>query len=91
MDYTNPGFIYVILALLMLSAYYIIEFKKGSTGSGTIAVVVVWACVALILTSVICGIQASKEQGLATPQNTAIMYGLSIVTLIISSVCLSCA
>ena len=95
MNYTHPGFIYIILAILLCSIYYGLEMSNGGLGFTGKAVICSWSVISLLVMSIIIGYKAAKdaEDALGIPdeqkkiKSLMPMYLMSIGTLSISSLC----
>jgi hypothetical protein len=85
MIYTNPGFIYILLAILLCSIYYGIEMSKGEIDFAGKAILSSWCITSLLVMSIILGVKRAQEEGLTHSQHIIIMYTLSIGTLLSSS------
>jgi hypothetical protein len=86
MIYTNPGFIYILLALLLCCIYYGIEMSTGGLHGTAKCILSSWCVTSLIILSIILGIKKiqSKKPELITSKHIMIMYGLSAGTLLCS-------
>lgn len=87
MIYTNPGFIYILLALLFCCIYYGVEMSNGGIHGTAKSILSSWCITSLIIMSIILGIKKiqSNKPELITLKHIMIMYGLSIGTLLSSS------
>lgn len=85
MIYTNPGFIYIILAILLCCIYYGIEMANGGLKSTGKTILSCWSICSLVILSVILAIKKASDEGKATAKNIATMYGILIGSLLSSS------
>jgi hypothetical protein len=85
MIYTNPGFIYIILAILLCSVYYGVELANGGLGGTAKSIIASWCICSLFILSIILAIKKARDDGKATAKHVAIMYGILIGSLVSSS------
>lgn len=83
--YTNPGFIYIILAILLCSVYYGIEKANNNIETTAKGILFSWSICSLFILSVILAIKKAYDDGKATAKHISIMYGICIGSLISSS------
>lgn len=84
MIYTNPGFIYILLALLLCCIYYGVEMSnEGLQGTGK-SILSSWCVTSLIILAIILAIKKAQDNGKTTSKHIMIMYGLSIGTIVSS-------
>lgn len=83
--YTNPGFIYIILAILLCSVYFGIEKANGNIQRTSKSILSSWSICSLFILSVILAIKKAYDDGKATTKHISIMYGICIGSLISSS------
>ena len=96
MNYTNPGLIYIILAILLCSIYYGLEISNGGIGFTGKTVLSCWSIISLLAVSIILGYKAVKDaedaanipDELKKIKSLMPMYLISIGTLSISSLCI---
>jgi len=88
MNYTNPGFIYILLAILLCCVYYGLEMSNGGLDSTKKSILSSWCITSLLVMSIIFGVKHAQEQGLAQSKHIIIMYILSVGTLSASSLCI---
>jgi hypothetical protein len=93
MNYTHPGAIYIILAILLCSIYYGLESANGGLGFTGKVVLFSWCIISLLVLSIIMGYKAAKDLDELLPEeqqqikSLMPMYLLSGGTLALSSVC----
>lgn len=85
MNFTNPGFIYIILAILLCSIYYGLEMSNGGIDFTGKSILSSWSITSLLVMSIILGVKNAQEQGLTQSKHIILMYILSLGTLSISS------
>ena len=85
MVFTNPGFIYIILAILLCSVYYGIELANGGVNKTAKSILSSWCICSLFILSIILAIKKAHENGKATAKHIAIMYAILIGSLVSSS------
>ena len=83
--YTNPGFIYIILAILLCSVYFGIEKANGNIKGTVKSIIFSWFISSLFILSVILAIKKAYDDGKATTKHIFIMYAICIGSLISSS------
>jgi len=83
--YTNPGFIYIILAILLGSVYFGIEKANSNIGITAKSILFSWSICSLFILSVILAIKKAYDDGKATTKHISIMYAICIGSLISSS------
>jgi hypothetical protein len=88
MNYTHPGFIYILLAVLLCSIYYGLEMSNGGINFMGKSILSSWSITSLLVMSIIFGVKSAQEQGLTQNKHIIIMYILSIGTLSASSLCI---
>ena len=88
MNYTHPGFIYILLAILLCSIYYGLEMSNGGLNFTGKSILSSWSITSLLVMSIIFGVKNAQEQGLTQSKHIIIMYTLSFVTLSASSLCI---
>lgn len=88
MNYTHPGFIYILLAVLLCSIYYGLEMSNGGLNFMGKSILSSWCITSLLVMSIIFGVKNAQEQGLTQNKHIIIMYILSIGTLSTSSLCI---
>lgn len=86
MHITQPGFIYILLALVLCIIYYGLEMSDGGFSTIGKSVACSWSIISLFVMSIMLAITKAEEKGLGSPKYTALMYGLSLGTLVSSSV-----
>jgi hypothetical protein len=86
MRVTNPGFIYIILAIILCAIYYGLEMSSGGVDFTAKSIICSWSIISLFVMSIMLGISKAEEQGISSSKYTALMYGLSLGTLSLSSV-----
>lgn len=93
MIYTNPGFIYLLVAILLCCIYYGIEMSNGALTNSTKSLLSSWSICSLIVASIILGIKHTEKNKpeLVTPKYIMLMYGLSIGTITSSLIIISLA
>jgi hypothetical protein len=97
MNYTDPGFIYIMLAILLCVIYYGLEEANGGLGFTGKTIICSWSIISLLVMSIIFGYKAAKEaeDALGIPdeekkiKSFMPMYLMSYGTLALSSVCIS--
>ena len=87
MNYTNPGFIYILLAVLLCCIYYGLEMSNGGLNFTGKSILLSWSITSLLVMSIIFGVKNAQEQGLTQNKHIIIMYVLSFGTLSASSLC----
>ena len=85
MKYTHPGFLYIILAILLCSIYYGLEMSNGGLNFTGKSILSSWCITSLLVMSIIFGVKNAEEQGLTQSKHIIIMYVLSLSTLCSSS------
>lgn len=85
MIYTSPGFIYILLAILLCSIYYGVEMANGGLKGTGKSILSSWCVSSFLILSIILGIKKGQDQGKTTAKHIMIMYGLLIGTLASSS------
>lgn len=87
MFYTNPGFIYIILAILLCSIYYGIEISNGGLKRTGKSILISWVLSSFVILSIFLAIKKAKDKGnpKVTTKHITIMYGVLISSLISSS------
>ena len=85
MNFTNPGFIYILLAILLCSVYYGLEMANGGLDFTKKSILFGWCITSLLVMSIIFGVKNAEEQGLTQAKHIIIMYILSVGTLSTSS------
>lgn len=96
MNYTHPGFIYIILAILLCSVYYGLEMSNGGLGFTSKTILCSWSIISLLVMSIIFGYKAAKDaedasgipDELKKVKSLIPMYLISVGTLSISSLCI---
>lgn len=84
--YTNPGFIYIILAILLCSVYFGVEKANGGfVGRTATSILFSWMFCSLFILSIILAIKKAQDDGETTTKHILFMYGICIGTLISSS------
>lgn len=83
--YTNLGFIYIILAILLCSVYYGILLANGGVNGMEMAIMCCWCICSLFCLAIILGIKKAQDDNLTTTKHIIIMYTVFIGTLISSS------
>lgn len=83
--YTNPGFIYIILAVLLCSVYYGILLANGGVNGTEMSIMCCWCICSIFSLAIILGIKKAQDDNLTTTKHTVIMYSIFLGTLISSS------
>jgi hypothetical protein len=87
MNFIHPGFIYILLSILLCAVYYGLEISNGGLNFTGKTVLSSWSIISLLVMSIIFGVKHAQEQGLTQSKHIVIMYVLSIGTLSASSLC----
>lgn len=83
--YTNPGFIYIILALLMCSIYYGVEKANGHLEKTSKSILCSWSITSLIILAIILAIKKEQTENKASTKLIVFMYTILIGSLLSSS------
>jgi hypothetical protein len=83
--YTNPGFIYIILAIFLCSVYYGILLANGGVNKNEMSVMSCWCICSILCLAIILGIKKAQDDNLTTSKHIIIMYSILIGSLISSS------
>ena len=62
MIYTNPGFIYILIAILLYCCYYGIEMSNGGLTNSSKSFLCSWSIVSLLVASIILGIKHKQKK-----------------------------
>jgi hypothetical protein len=87
MNLINLGTVYIFLAILMCSIYYGIQLENGGLQGAEIGVLISWIISSFLVASIIFGVLKTETEHpeKITSTEIALMYGLSIGTIISSS------
>lgn len=87
MFYTNPGFIYILIAIMLFSVYYGIEKSHGNISNSAKSMLCMWSISSFLIVSIILGIKKQNDMYPETVNTSYIllMYSLCIGTLLSSS------
>ena len=89
-NFAHPGLIYLLLASILLSAYFGIEQDNGGLKFTSKSVICLWSSLSLLIVSAIYSMKATADlgfPGFPTIKDMAILYTVAAVTLSISSSC----